>query len=101
MLPPASPAVCGANVTFIAMLCPGANVMGNVAPLVENSVPLFWIPATITLHDRVLVIVTGKVDWLPVVTDPKESTAGFAESAWLVTLVPPICNARVGFDALL
>ena len=49
-VPVCLPLQVGANLTVPALLCPGANVNGNVQPLAEKAPPVTFNPVIVSLE---------------------------------------------------
>ena len=89
-----APAAVGANETLSVALCPPLSVNGVVIPLTLKPAPVIPTCETVTLEAPMLVMVSDREPWLPIVTLPKLKLVGFALSAPGVTPVPetPIAN---------
>ena len=74
------PVVCGANVAVNVVLCEALSAKGVVMPLSLNALPLTAACVIFTVDPELLVRVTVWLLWLPTVTLPKLSLAGFTAS---------------------
>jgi hypothetical protein len=88
-LPVKLPALVGSKTTLKDVDCPAASVTGTATPELENPVPLTAMLETLTLELPVFVTATVCVVLVFVVTLPKFTDAGDAESCRTgATLVP-------------
>lgn len=86
--PPALPFAAGLNSTPKLDVCPAAIVIGRLAPLVLNPVPLTFNWLTVSVADPVLRICTVWVLSAPTTTEPKLTLPGVNVTAacWHVPL---------------
>jgi hypothetical protein len=74
------PVVCGANVAVNVVLLEALSASGVAMPLSLNPLPLTDACVILTVDPELLVSVTVWLLWLPTVTLPKLSLAGFTAS---------------------
>ena len=80
ILPLRFPVVCGANVAVNVVLLDAFSASGVAMPLSLNPLPLTEAFVMLTVDPELLVKVTVWLLWLPTVTLPKLSLAGFTAS---------------------
>jgi len=79
-LPETLPVAVGANATVNEVDCPEASVRGRVRPVTAKPLPVTLSCERVTLAFPVLLMVTAWVAFAPMVTLPKFSEVGDAES---------------------
>jgi hypothetical protein len=88
-------------VTFSVTLFPPPRVKGDVAPLIENSLPAVCSADRVTFQVRAFVSTIGRVELAPIATCPNDTVEGLTVTASLLTPAPASSSLRAAFDALL
>ena len=99
MLPLATPADAGVNVTLSVALCPAVNVTGAVMPVRVNPAPLIPTCEIVTLDPPVFVTVSERDCLLPTITLPKLRLVGLGLRTPGVTPAPDNGIVKVGLEA--
>lgn len=86
--------------TVNATLCCPLSFNGNVAPLIENSLPKICMAVMVTAQCRAFVRTRGRLELPPTGTWPNDRVDGEAVTAWLSTPLPPVCTLTVELGPL-